>query len=95
MTVSEPSQVIQPSIPDCGQSNEQSAQGLSWADVCDAGVQQTWDECPECGASSDDLCGKVFSQVVADTDSTAPVDISLVSGASSDPFSSTRKDERA
>ncbi|EKS37797.1 hypothetical protein [Afipia clevelandensis] len=29
MTVSEPSEVIQPSIPDCGQSNEQSAPQLS------------------------------------------------------------------
>lgn len=29
MTVSEPSEVIQPSIPDCGQSNEQSAPGVS------------------------------------------------------------------
>lgn len=39
MNVSEPSQVIQPSIPDCGQSNEQSAPMLSGPTV-DAAIRK-------------------------------------------------------
>lgn len=66
-------------------ADHDDCQQLSQADVCDAGVKQTWDECPECGASSNDLCGKVFSLVVAETDANAPGNTDLVSGVSSAP----------
>lgn len=69
---------------ECGKLHAQLTKTPS-ADVCDAGVEQTWDKCPECGASPNDLCGRVFSPVDAETNANAPGDTNLVSGASAEP----------
>ena len=119
MTVSEPSQVIQPSIPDCGQSNEQSAPQLSLrtspellaalerakahvmtpAERYEQRRSFTRGMCPS-NRDYAEWCAEVDKLLpplpaVAETRRDVPENVGLVSGASSDPFSSTRKDERA
>ncbi|MGD9631631.1 MAG: hypothetical protein AB7V18_20530 [Pyrinomonadaceae bacterium] len=76
---------------ECGKLHAQLAKTPS-ADVCDAGVEQTWDKCPECGASPDDLCGRVFSPVGAETNANAPGNTGLVSGVSSAPDHTTMEE---